>query len=229
MLKAPQRLLLVSIPLRLDDGRATISSAFLRWPVRRRATMAWSEKRGLAVRGTSPETRHLPRPLRVARGFIRMTTSIRAAGGVVYRYGPSGLPEVLVVHRARREDWTFPKGKLHHAEEDETCARREVHEETGLRCALGIELPTTTYITRSGRRKRVRYWAMRPVAGAVGPHNEVDEVRWVGLQAAAALLTYPRDQALLLAFVRLGLDRARGAQIGRRRGCPTTANLVARP
>ena len=159
-----------------------------------------------------------------------MKTSIRAAGGVVYRYGPNGLPEVLVVHRPHRKDWTFPKGKLHHAEEDETCARREVQEETGLRCVLGIKLPTTTYITRSGRRKRVRYWAMRPVAGTVSPRNEVDQVRWVGLQAAAALLTYPRDRALLLAFVRLALDRARGAQIGRGRGrSPLSLPSLHRP
>lgn len=158
-----------------------------------------------------------------------MKTSIRAAGGVVYRHGPTGRREVLVVHRAHREDWTFPKGKRRHDEDDEACARREVEEETGLRCALGIELPTTTYLTGSGRRKLVRYWAMRPIAGAVGPRNEVDEVRWVGLEAATALLTYPRDRTLLLAFMRLRLDRAEGGPIGRQRGRPTTANLVARP
>jgi 8-oxo-dGTP diphosphatase len=157
-----------------------------------------------------------------------MKTSIRAAGGVVYRHGPAGRREVLLVHRAHREDWTFPKGKRRGDEDDDACARREVEEETGLRCALGIELPTTTYITRSGRRKLVRYWAMRPVAGAVGPRNEVDEVRWVGLEAATPLLTYPRDRALLLAFVRLGLDRARGGPIGRQSRRSTLLRTSAR-
>lgn len=195
-----------------------LSSDFLGWSARSRATMAWSGKRRLGGQGDEPGTRPPPRSLRAARGLMRMKTTIWAAGGVVYRHAPNGLREVLVVHRAHREDWTFPKGKLLHGEDDETCARREVQEETGLRCVLGIELPTTTYITRSGRRKRVRYWAMRPVAGAVGAHNEVDEVRWVGFDAAAALLTYPRDRTLLLAFVHLELDRPRAAQIGRRRG-----------
>ena len=132
---------------------------------------------------------------------------VRAAGGVVYRQSPSGRREVLVVHRPHREDWTFPKGKLRRDEEHEACARREVEEETGLRCSLGVELPSTSYVTRSGRPKRVRYWAMRPVAGSVRPQNEVDEVRWLGLAAAAALLTYGRDRALLLAFARLGRGR----------------------
>jgi 8-oxo-dGTP diphosphatase len=143
--------------------------------------------------------------------------AVRAAGGVVYRQGPSGRHEVLVVYRLSREDWTFPKGKLRRDEEHEACARREVEEETGLRCSLGVELPSTSYVTRSGRPKRVRYWAMRPVAGSVRPQNEVDEARWVGLAAAAALLTYGRDRALLLAFARLARGRVLGHAIGSRK------------
>src|SRR5262245_11556904 len=143
----------------------------------------------------------------------RVKPAVRAAGGVVYCRGPSGRREVLIVHRPHREDWTFPKGKLRRDEDHEACARREVEEETGLRCSLGIELPSTSYFTRSGRRKRVRYWAMRPVAGSVRPQNEVDEVRWVGLGAAAGLLTYGRDRAVLLAFARLGRGPALGLAI----------------
>jgi 8-oxo-dGTP diphosphatase len=127
---------------------------------------------------------------------------IRAAGGIVSR-GAGDRRDVLLVHRAHREDWTFPKGKRRPDETDEACARREVEEETGLRCVLGVELPATTYTTRSGRRKRVRYWAMRVIAGRAGPRNEVDDVRWVGLGAAAALLTYERDRTLLATFLRL--------------------------
>jgi 8-oxo-dGTP diphosphatase len=151
-------------------------------------------------------------------GNNRLRPAVRAAGGVVYRRGATGRREVLVVHRAHREDWTFPKGKLHRDEDEQTCARREVQEETGLRCVLGIELPATSYITRSGRLKQVRYWAMRPVAGTAGPRNEVDEVRWVGLGAATELLTYRRDRSVLLAFARLGSRRAGKGPIGHRRG-----------
>src|SRR5262249_39181488 len=115
-----------------------------------------------------------------------------------------------IVYRARREDWTFPKGKQRRDEEDEVCARREVEEETGLRCVLGPELPPTTYRTRAGRPKRVRYWAMRVIHGRARPGNEVDDVRWVGLETAGTLLTYARDRILLAAFARLTPDRSAG-------------------
>lgn len=137
------------------------------------------------------------------RECVEVKPPIRAAGGVVFRVGENGRREVLIVYRAHREDWTFPKGKLRDDEDDKACARREVEEETGLRCVLGAELPTTTYSTRSGRRKRVRYWMMRVMAGRAGPRNEVDDVRWVSLGTAAARLTYARDRTLLAAFVRL--------------------------
>ena len=52
-----------------------------------------------------------------------------------------GRREVLIVYRARRDDWTFAKGKRRCDEVDAACARREVEEETGLRCVLGPELP----------------------------------------------------------------------------------------
>jgi 8-oxo-dGTP diphosphatase len=139
---------------------------------------------------------------------VEVKPVIRAAGGVVSRVNENRRREVLIVYRAHREDWTFPKGKRRHDEVDEACARREVEEETGLRCALGAELPTTKYSTRSGQRKRVRYWVMRAIDGRAGPRNEVDDVRWVSLGMAATLLTYARDRALLAAFARAGGWRA---------------------
>ena len=59
---------------------------------------------------------------------------------------------MLLVHRAYG-DWTFPKGKCDPGESDEACALREVEEETGLRCALEDELPSTAYVDGRGRRR----------------------------------------------------------------------------
>jgi 8-oxo-dGTP pyrophosphatase MutT (NUDIX family) len=124
---------------------------------------------------------------------------IRAAGGVVMRTGESEL-EVLLVHRPRYDDWTFPKGKALEGESDEACALREVEEETGLRCELGEELPETRYVDARGRSKRVRYWTMRPVAGDVEFVSEVDDARWLSVDEARSLLTYPRDVPVLEAL-----------------------------
>jgi 8-oxo-dGTP pyrophosphatase MutT (NUDIX family) len=105
--------------------------------------------------------------------------------------------EVLLVHRPRYDDWSFPKGKAEPGESDENCAVREVAEETGLRCSLGRELPSTEYIDPKGRPKRVRYWEMEVVGGELAFEHEVDGGRWVSPEAATALLSYPRDVEVL--------------------------------
>jgi 8-oxo-dGTP diphosphatase len=117
---------------------------------------------------------------------------VRAAGGVVVRGG-----QLLLVHRPKYDDWTFPKGKAEPGESDQDCAVREVEEETGLRCELGAELPSTYYNDSRGRPKRVRWWLMEPVAGEFTPTDEVDEIRWLSPEGAASLLSYSRDYALL--------------------------------
>lgn len=127
-----------------------------------------------------------------------MTEIVRAAGGVVVRETPTGR-EVLLVHRPRYEDWSFPKGKAERDESDEDCAIREVEEETGFVCSLGPELPSTEYVDPRGRPKRVRYWLMRIDGGELAFHHEVDAARWVGLDAATRLLSYPRDRRVLMA------------------------------
>ena len=122
---------------------------------------------------------------------------VQAAGGVVWRRSPDGELEVLLVHRPQYDYWTVPKGKLDRGEDHAGAAGREVEEETGLRCALGPELPSTSYRDRRGRPKHVRYWAMTPVAGRFTPTDEVDEIRWLPVEAAKSVLTYERDRPVL--------------------------------
>jgi 8-oxo-dGTP diphosphatase len=120
---------------------------------------------------------------------------VRAAGGVIVRDGA-----VLLVHRPKYDDWTFPKGKNDRGEDDKTCALREVLEETSLRCRLDTELTTIDYIDRKGRPKTVRYWLMTSDDDPA-PANEVDEVRWVAPDQARWLLSYDRDRAVLDAYL----------------------------
>jgi 8-oxo-dGTP pyrophosphatase MutT (NUDIX family) len=117
---------------------------------------------------------------------------VRAAGGLVIRED-----EVLLVHRPRYDDWTFPKGKAYDGETDEDCALREVLEETGYLCTLRAELSATDYVDGKGRPKRVRWWLMDPIGGHFTPTDEVDEIRWIAPARAATLLSYGRDIALL--------------------------------
>jgi 8-oxo-dGTP diphosphatase len=115
---------------------------------------------------------------------------VSAAGGVIVRDG-----RVLLVHRPKYDDWSLPKGKLEDGESWEEGALREVEEETGLRCTIGPEVGRTHYVVLQGR-KEVRYFAMT-CDGEAHAQNEVDDVRWVPLAEARALLTHDRDRELL--------------------------------
>jgi len=123
---------------------------------------------------------------------------IRAAGGVVWRAGSEGAAEVVLVHRPKYDDWSLPKGKAEQGETDADTALREVAEETGLRCRLGTEVASTSYVDSQGRPKVVRYWMMEIEAddGFI-PNREVDELRWCSVDEASSLLTYEHDRALL--------------------------------
>jgi len=123
-------------------------------------------------------------------------TPVRAAGGVVWRRGSQGL-EVVVIHRARYDDWSLPKGKVEPGETDEQAALREVREEASVHAALGPEVATASYLDRGGRHKVVRYWAMTVAGGRVEPDNEVDGAEWLPIPVARSRLTYERDRPVL--------------------------------
>jgi polyphosphate kinase len=126
--------------------------------------------------------------------------TIIAAGGIVTKETKIGT-EVLVVHRPRYGDWTFPKGKLDGDESLAEGALREVLEETGFVCDLGPEIGMVEYRDRSGGRKYVHYFAMSVESGSFTPNREVDKAKWLGSDDAAERLTYARDRALLRSWL----------------------------
>ena len=129
-----------------------------------------------------------------------MTETVTAAGGAVWRRAPTGEGiEVLLIHRARYDDWSLPKGKAEPGEEPVDTARREVEEETGLSPEVGVELSPVSYRDQRGRDKTVRYWVMRDRGGEATfmPNDEVDEVRWCPPAAARDLLSYLHDLVVI--------------------------------
>ncbi len=126
--------------------------------------------------------------------------AVRAAGGVPWRRR-AGRLEVLLVHRDKYDDWSFPKGKNRAGESDEDCAVREVAEETSLDVTLADELATVVYEAK-GRPKRVRYWMVNPAdPDEARPTNEVDELAWLEPDAASKRLTHEHDRAVLRSFL----------------------------
>ena len=125
---------------------------------------------------------------------------------MVARERDDGSFEYAVIHRPKYDDWTLPKGKLDPGETEVRAATREVEEETGMLCRLGPDLGTVAYVDSSGRDKTVRYWLMTPVRGTFHPTREVDDLRWLPLDEALALLSYDRDRAILRAAGALGAE-----------------------
>jgi 8-oxo-dGTP diphosphatase len=126
---------------------------------------------------------------------------IRAAGGVAWRPGPDGSPQVLLVHRKKYDDWSLPKGKIEPGEPLPVTAVREVMEEGGARLALGRRLASVRYNV-GGRPKRVHYWAARvlSVDSRAIPNAEVDEVAWLPAERAVEMVSYTRDHGVLADF-----------------------------
>lgn len=127
---------------------------------------------------------------------------VRAAGVVVVRDGATG-PEIAVIHRGLRADWSLPKGKVEPGEHSVVAAVRECDEETGIVPVLGPPLLRQEYIAL-GSPKVVDYWAARVGSDeGFAPDDEVESVEWLPAEQAAARLTYPRDADLVREAVAL--------------------------
>ena len=121
--------------------------------------------------------------------------AVTAAGAVPWRLNPvrKDALEVLLIHRPRYDDWSWPKGKIDPGETIPECAARELEEEIGLRAPLGIPLPPIHYHVPAGL-KVVHYWAVDVDGAALRPDGkEVDSVLWCSPEKAARLLSNPSD------------------------------------
>ena len=132
-----------------------------------------------------------------------MKDQIVAAGGLLID-ARAGEKRVLLVHRPRYDDWSFPKGKLDPGETIEEAALREVKEETGLTCRIIRKLSTSRYRTRHNGKlhsKVVHLFLMERTGGRIRvPKHEVDRAAWLEFDEAMKLLSYEQDRRLLASF-----------------------------
>jgi 8-oxo-dGTP pyrophosphatase MutT (NUDIX family) len=124
--------------------------------------------------------------------------TVAAAGGIVWRTR-DGVGEVLLVHRSRYDDWSWPKGKLLPAEAALVGAVREVGEEVGASVAVQQRITTVRY-SLGDIRKKVTYWSMRYLGGEFERNDEVDAVEWLPVEPAARKLSYDLDRSVLADF-----------------------------
>lgn len=136
----------------------------------------------------------------MARATERASASsqpdVVAAGGVIFRKG-----RVLLVHRPKYDDWSFPKGKQDPGEHPTATAVREVLEETGVEVRLGRPLIPQLYAVSGGRAKTVHYWIGHVMGGEdiaqFSRNNEIDDIGWFDIEEARRKLSYLDDVAEL--------------------------------
>jgi len=130
---------------------------------------------------------------------------IRAAGAVLWRYGARKKIEVALIHRARYDDWSLPKGKLDTGESMIACAYREVMEETGYTSIFGPELGEVTYVV-DGISKIVKYWSAQAADKPTGTPDpqEIDQIEWLTPANARKKLTLDDDRSVIDFFLEFG-------------------------
>ena len=130
-----------------------------------------------------------------------------SSGGVAFRRvgeGPTQV-EVALILVGPQARWQLPKGLVNAGEDPETAALREVAEETGLETALIAPIDVIEYWYYGSRgakkvrfHKRVHFFLLQYVAGDVADHDhEVEEARWVPLDAAKTMLAFAGEREVL--------------------------------
>ncbi|HEY6608096.1 MAG TPA: NUDIX hydrolase [Candidatus Limnocylindria bacterium] len=145
---------------------------------------------------------------------ILRTARATSAGGVVHRTTERGL-EIAVVHRRAPVLWALPKGTPDAGETVEETALRETREETGLDAEIERPLRSIRYFFVRGStrfHKTVHFFLMRPIGGSIDAHDaEFDEVRWVEVHEALALLSHATERTVVEEAAALVIDGAQAS------------------
>jgi 8-oxo-dGTP pyrophosphatase MutT (NUDIX family) len=130
---------------------------------------------------------------KIIKKFEKRFSLIKAAGGFVYDKN-----NILFIFRKGK--WDLPKGKLDKGESLETCAVREVEEETGLKNVIFKKPLTVTYHTYSEKGKEIlkeTHWFLLHADSSMplDPQTmeDIEECKWTGFDDLEDFManTYP--------------------------------------
>ncbi len=118
------------------------------------------------------------------KDFFSQFENIEAAGGIVQ----NERKEILFIFR--RQKWDLPKGKLEDGESKETCAEREIEEETGIKNLILKRKVGTTYhiyVEQQIKILKSSHWFFYTTISSLQkltPQMEEDiaEVKWIATE-----------------------------------------------
>ncbi|KAI9254871.1 NUDIX hydrolase domain-like protein [Sporodiniella umbellata] len=114
---------------------------------------------------------------------------------------------VLVKGWSSKSGWGFPKGKINQEEEYDSCAIREVLEETGY--DIGPLLKKTDYVELTMREQRIRLYIIQGVPETTEfiprTRKEISQISWIRLEDLPTYKTLePRHTGGSLNYVKAG-------------------------
>lgn len=143
-----------------------------------------------------------------------MGISTISAGGVVIR-GEHNEAQIIIVEWENNvpQKWApvlrqLPKGGCKQDESIEETALREVREETGYFCAIIRKAGEAHWsYERDGQQwdETIYYFFMTPTSDLALDHDdEFDRVRWININEAANILSYPEERELIKKIIEFG-------------------------
>ncbi len=136
---------------------------------------------------------------------------VRSAGAVIFRRGPDGRIEYLLL-KHRGDYWNFPKGRIEKNEKDKKTVLREVFEETGLTkikflsgfCMIDKyffrlieERPRMALLKKNIFKKVIFYLARAPYNSRVKISSEHQAFGWFDFDRALKKLKYKGSKKIL--------------------------------
>jgi len=140
---------------------------------------------------------------KLKKAFFKNFTLVEAAGGIVQ----NSDKDLLFILRLGK--WDLPKGKIEKGEDRETCAKREVTEETGIRNLVVRKKTGETYHTYDEYGKhflKISYWYQMTCKSKQEPTPQQEEnitvAKWVKTRDIKEPMknTYPSIKDILATY-----------------------------
>jgi 8-oxo-dGTP diphosphatase len=120
---------------------------------------------------------------------MKKEKTINKAGGIV-ACSQDGDVKILMLYRAKHDDWSFPKGHVESGESNEEAAIREVFEETGLQCKIVMNLPSLEYTNFREERVSLFLFLMEPNNFDLKEECVEDKLYWISIKEVAGKLKH---------------------------------------